>query len=170
MGPNARLRLIRDRFIAAHENYALRRHLDSVPPETPIRDIVDRCIVWESHANSDTRRIVRLMPERAWPAYMVNTQACVPEDQVVAAVAAPPVGLGDIEALLRHLLPTVPVQTPPPRAVSMEMEIMLERLLSNAPAPPPRTATSNHNYRNGNLTAAPASGSADSGTAPGSGS
>ena len=47
MGPNARLRLIRDRFIAGDENCALRHHLDSVPPETPIRDIVGRCRVWE---------------------------------------------------------------------------------------------------------------------------
>ena len=43
MGPNARFRLIRDRFVAGDENCALRRHLYSVPPETPIRDIVDRC-------------------------------------------------------------------------------------------------------------------------------
>ena len=35
-----RLRLIRDRFIAGHDSCALRRHLDSVAPETPIRDIV----------------------------------------------------------------------------------------------------------------------------------
>ena len=28
------------RFVAGHENCALSRHLDSVPPETPIRDIV----------------------------------------------------------------------------------------------------------------------------------
>ena len=45
MDPNARLRLIQDWFVAGHENCALRRHLDSVPPETPIRDIVDRCRV-----------------------------------------------------------------------------------------------------------------------------
>ena len=45
MGPNALLRLIQDRFIAGHPNCALRRHLDSVLPETPIRDIVDRCRV-----------------------------------------------------------------------------------------------------------------------------
>ena len=43
MGHTARLRLIRDRFIACHSNCDLRRHLDSVPPETPIRDVVDRC-------------------------------------------------------------------------------------------------------------------------------
>ena len=47
MGQTARLRLIRDRFIAGHSNCDLRRHLDSVPPETPIRDVVDRCRVWE---------------------------------------------------------------------------------------------------------------------------
>ena len=49
MGQTARLRLIRDRFIAGHCD--LRRHLDSVSPETPIRDVVDRCRVWESHAH-----------------------------------------------------------------------------------------------------------------------
>ena len=46
MGQTARL--IRDRFIAG-----LRRHLDSAPPETPIRDVVDRCLVWESHADPE---------------------------------------------------------------------------------------------------------------------
>ena len=56
MGPNARLQLIRDRFVAGHENCALQRHLDSVAPETPIRDIVDRCSVWESHADTGVRR------------------------------------------------------------------------------------------------------------------
>ena len=54
MGQTARLRLIRDRFIAGHGSCELRRHLDSVPPETPIRDVVDRCRVWESHV--DIRR------------------------------------------------------------------------------------------------------------------
>ena len=42
MGQTARLRLIRDRFIAGHSNCDLRRHLDSVSQETPIRDVVDR--------------------------------------------------------------------------------------------------------------------------------
>ena len=43
MGQTARLRLIRNRFIAGHSICELRRYLDSIPPETPIRDIVDRC-------------------------------------------------------------------------------------------------------------------------------
>ena len=48
MGQTARLRLIRDRFIAGHESCDLRRYLDCVLPDTPLRDIVDRCRVWES--------------------------------------------------------------------------------------------------------------------------
>ena len=39
MGQTARLHIIRDRFIAGHDRCELRRHLDSVSPETPIRDI-----------------------------------------------------------------------------------------------------------------------------------
>ena len=46
MGQTARLRLIRVRFIAGHSSCELRRYLDSVPPEIPIRDVVDRCRVW----------------------------------------------------------------------------------------------------------------------------
>ena len=43
MGQTARLRLIRDRFIARHSSCELGRYLDSVPLETPIGDVVDRC-------------------------------------------------------------------------------------------------------------------------------
>ena len=57
---------IRDRFIDGHASCELRRHLDSVAPETPIRDIVDRCRVWESHADSDNRKGRRHGPERAY--------------------------------------------------------------------------------------------------------
>ena len=40
---SVRLQLVRDRFIAGQAQCALRRHLDSVGPDTPIADIVDRC-------------------------------------------------------------------------------------------------------------------------------
>ena len=62
MGQEARLRLIRDRFIAGHESCDLRRYLDCVPPDTPLRDIVDRCRVWESHSDSSVRRANIPMP------------------------------------------------------------------------------------------------------------
>ena len=50
MGTCARNRMVRDRFIADQQSCGLRRYLDSVPPDTPIREIVDRCRVWESHS------------------------------------------------------------------------------------------------------------------------
>ena len=33
---------------------ALRRHLDSLKPDTPMSDIVDSCRVWESHRDVET--------------------------------------------------------------------------------------------------------------------
>ena len=72
MGQTARLRLICDRFIAGHESCDLRRHLDCLPLDTPLRDIVDRCRVWESHADSSVRRVSKPMPEPAYPAYVVK--------------------------------------------------------------------------------------------------
>ena len=89
MGPNAQLRLIRDRFIAGTLNCALRRQLDSVSPETTIRDIVERYRVWESHADADDKIIVKPTPERAQPVNTVNEPACVLADQLVAAVTMP---------------------------------------------------------------------------------
>ena len=62
----------RDRFIAGHESGDLRRYLDCVPPDTPLRDIVDRCRVWESHSDSSVRRVSKLMPEPAYPTYVVK--------------------------------------------------------------------------------------------------
>ena len=72
MGQTARLLLIRDRFIAGHSNCDLRRHLDSVSPETPIRDVVDRCRVLESHTDPAVRRIGKPNPDPKYPAYAVG--------------------------------------------------------------------------------------------------
>ena len=72
MGQTARLRLIRDRFIAGHSNCDLRRHLDSAPPETPIRDVADRCRVWESHADPAVHRTSKPTPDPMYPTYTVG--------------------------------------------------------------------------------------------------
>ena len=48
MGKRVRDSMIRDKFISAQRNCRLRRHLDGVSSDTPIRDIVDSCRVWES--------------------------------------------------------------------------------------------------------------------------
>ena len=72
MSQMARIRLVRDRFMARQDSCALRRHLDSVAPETPKRDIVDRCCVWESHADLEGQRGWYPNPRQPLPVYAIN--------------------------------------------------------------------------------------------------
>ena len=53
MGKRARDAMIRDKFIAAQRHCGLRCHLDGVPPENRIWEIVDSCRVWESHSDRE---------------------------------------------------------------------------------------------------------------------
>ena len=101
MGPTARLRLIRDRFTAGHSSCELRRHLDSVPPETPIRDVVDRCRIWESHADPAVRRVSKPSPDPIYPTYVVGDSDNISRTTRVAAVTRPKSGPDQLEDLLR---------------------------------------------------------------------
>ena len=98
MGQTTRLRLIRNRFIAGHSNCDLRRHLDSVPPETPIRDVVDRCRVWESHADPVVCRMSKPTPDPTYPTYAVGDTDREPPDRPPAVVNTP------VPPILEHML------------------------------------------------------------------
>ena len=98
------LRLIRDRFIAGHSNCDLCRHLDSVSPETPIRDVVDRCRVWESHADSAVRRVSKPSPDLMYPAYAVGDADNNIETTRVAAVTGQRSSPNQLEDLLWRVL------------------------------------------------------------------
>ena len=106
MGQTARLRLIRDRFIAGHSNYDLHRYLDSVSPETPIRDVVDRCRVWESHADPAVRRIGKPNTDPMYPTYAVGDADSDTEDTRVAVVTGQRSGQSQLEDLLRRVIST----------------------------------------------------------------
>ena len=54
--PLIQLQMVRDRFIDGQAECALRRHLDSLGPDTPLVDIVDCCRVWESHIEATSSR------------------------------------------------------------------------------------------------------------------
>ena len=54
------LQMVRDRFINGHAECALHRHLNSLGPDSPMRDIVDSCRVWESHIEVASGRQVSL--------------------------------------------------------------------------------------------------------------
>ena len=104
MGPSAQVCMFRDRFVTGHRDCDLRRHLDSVPTNTLIRDIVDRCRVWESPADADDRCHVKLTLEGNRSVYSVSDPAVMPADRVVAAIATPSVGLADLETLLKKVI------------------------------------------------------------------
>ena len=61
-----------DGFIAGHNSCDLRRHLDSAPPETPIRDVVDRCRIWESHADPEINRTRNPTMDKLYPTFTVG--------------------------------------------------------------------------------------------------
>ena len=91
------LQLVWDLFIARQAECALRRHLDSMGSDTPMRDIVDSCRVWESHTEATDSWSGGPDPEYPRAMYQVaeDTQS--------------PVALKESDALdqiMRHLLPT----------------------------------------------------------------
>ena len=135
----AHLRLIRDRFIAGHSSCELRRYLDSVPPESPIRDVVDRCRVWESHADPEIWRVSKPGPEPVYPAFVVGESDDGVDDVRVATVNQPKSPPDQVEELLRRLLtsmaPPVPVPAPVPEAPKVER--LLQRLVAESQRRPP---------------------------------
>ena len=120
MGQIARLRLIRDRFIAGHENCDLRRYLDCVPPDTPLRDIVDRCRVWESHGTTEIRRISKPIPEPVYPTYVVEQPDYESEPVCIVSVNKQNSQVDQTDELLRKLLEVLTPVTPPLRLGSLK--------------------------------------------------
>ena len=133
MGQTARLRLIRDRFIAGDDNCALRRHLDSVPPETPIRGVVDRCRVWESQADPTVRSTTKPTPDMTYPTYAVSD---ADKDREVIKVAAV-TGLRSDQNQLQDLLQRIvsAVERPAPTPDISDIEKLLTRVPPDGPAP-----------------------------------
>ena len=116
MGQVARLRLIRDRFIAGHSSCDLRRYLDCVPPDTPLRDIVDRCRVWESHGTTDIRRVSKPVSDAVYPTYTVEQPEYEDEPVCLVSVNKQSNPTDQTEELLRKLVealtPVEPITTP----------------------------------------------------------
>ena len=162
MGQMARLRLIRDRFIAGHNSCELHRHLDSVPPETPIQDIVDRCRVWESHADSDVRRVSRQGPDPGFLTYVVSDPDREVDDLRVAAVTTPQSTPDQVEFCFRRLLASAATLAPTPKPEPPAVDQLLQRLVAETQArqPAPAAATGSagletllRNLLSGNLAA-----------------
>ena len=84
----------------------------------PLRDIVDRCRVWESHSDSSVRRVSKPMPEPAYPAYVVKKSEYDSDQVRTVTVNRPESSVDDSNELLRKLVamltPVAPAPTNPP--------------------------------------------------------
>ena len=107
---------MRNRFINGQENRALRRHLDSVGPDTPIAEIVDRCHFWESHAEINSGRVDNHEPNR--PRAVFQVTQCVNNEHVV-----------DVVENLMKRLSSSPVETAQRTSpVPSDYELLTQRL------------------------------------------
>ena len=80
---------MRDRFIIGQENRALRRHLDSVGPNTPISDIVNRCHVWESYDEINSRPIASPEPTGPRGVFQVTQWASDEQNDTLTKLTQP---------------------------------------------------------------------------------
>ena len=146
IGQTSRLRLIRDRFIAGHECCELRRHLDCLPPDTPLRDIVDRCRVWESHSDLSGRNVSQ--PKLTYPAYVVKPSEKDPEPVRAVTVNKPERSVEDTNELLRKLVEMLTpgtnttVKAPEPSVLDKFVQVLTEKVAARKPAlPAPKEPT-----------------------------
>ena len=120
--------MVRDRFIDGQSECALRRHLNSLGPDTPMADIVDSCRVWESHVEVASGR--QMGTDRHSPCVVCQ----VTEDSQSPAGSP---GTESLEGIIRRLLPAP--QLPPPKAATIpsDQELLIHRLLGAIQPPRP---------------------------------
>ena len=140
IGQTARLRLIRDWFIAGHGSCELRRHLDCLPPDTPLRDIVDRCRVWESHSDLAARNVNQ--PKLTYPAYAVKPLEKEPEAVRAITVNKPERPVENTNELLNKLVDMLTpganttMKAPEPSAFDKLVHLLRENVAERKPALP----------------------------------
>ena len=122
------LQMVRDRFIDGQAECALRRHLDSLGPNTPMTDIVDCCRVWESHCE------VEIEPRTSAERRPVRAICQVTEVEPAPATSPETKTLEDIT---RKLLPTTAL--PPPQAVTIpsDRDVLIQQLMGALCSPTP---------------------------------
>ena len=110
--------------------------MDSVSPETPIRDVVDRCRVWESHAHPAVRRVSKPSPDQIYPAYAVgDADNNIETTKVAAAVTGQRSSPNQLEDLLRRVLTTT--EPPAPKPEVPDVEKLLQHLVRETQSRPP---------------------------------
>ena len=96
---------------------------------------MDRCRVWESHADPAARRVSKPSPDPIYPAYVVGDSDNISETTQVAAVTRLKSGPDQLEDLLRRLLTTVDTPALIPEVPVVEK--LLQHLVAETQSRPP---------------------------------
>ena len=120
--------MVRDRFIDGQAECALRRHLDSLGPHTPIPDIVDCCRIWERHCE------VEIQPQTGADRRPVHVIGQVTEVKPTPAVSPETETVVD---MIKKLLPTM--APPPLQAVPIRSDraLLIQQLMEVICPPTP---------------------------------
>ena len=114
------LQMVRDRFIDGQEDRALRRHLDSLEPNTPMIEMVDSCRLWERHCEPE------IQPRISVDRRPVRMACQVTKDRPTPAVSSE---TESVEDMIKRLLPT---PAPPPLQVAprySDRYILIQQLM-----------------------------------------
>ena len=118
--PLIQLQMVWDRFIDGQPECMLRRHLDSLGPDTPMVDIVDCCLVSESHIELASSR------QMGTNKHSPDT-VCQVTDHEQKPVGSPETE--SLEDIIRKLLPT-PSRPPPEAApIPSDQDLLIQRLI-----------------------------------------
>ena len=117
-------------FIDGQAECALRRHLDSLGPNTPMTDIVDCCRVWESHCEVEIEP--RTSADRRPP------RAICQVTEVELAPATSP-ETETLEEIIKKLLPTLALWYPEVVPIPSDRDVLIQQLMG-ALCPPTQVA------------------------------
>ena len=114
---------------------------------------MDRCRVWESHADPEIRRVSKPSPDPIYLAYVVGDSDHVGETIRVAAVTKPKSPPDQLEDLLRRLLANMaaPVPVPAPVLEVPTVEKLLQRLVAETQSHQPAAVSPPEPVGLGNL-------------------
>ena len=116
------LQMVRDRFIDGQAESALRRHLDSLGPNTAMTDIVDCCRMWKRHCEVEIQP--RKSADRRPVRVIRQVTAVSPEKETIVDI-------------INKLLPT---SAPPPlQAVPIrsDRDLLIQQLMEVICPPTP---------------------------------
>ena len=114
--------------------------MDCLPPDAPLRDIVDRCRVWESHSDLLARNVNQ--PKITYPAYVVKPADKEPETVRAMTVNKPERSVEDTNALLSKLVDMLSpgvntmMKAPEPSTLDKLVHLLRDKVAATKPVLP----------------------------------